>query len=77
MVFAQGYTVGDLNDDGIINVGDVVALINYLYRGGLPPAHPCTGDVNWDTIINVGDVVSLINYLYRGGLPPNPPYCYD
>jgi hypothetical protein len=29
--------VGDCNGDGIINIGDVVYLITYLYRGGPPP----------------------------------------
>ncbi len=29
---------GDCNSDGMIDVGDVVYLINYLYRGGDPPS---------------------------------------
>ena len=35
-----GFICGDINDDGIINVGDVVYLVSYLYRGGDPPNPP-------------------------------------
>ncbi len=61
---------GDSNGDGIINVGDVVYLVSYLYRGGPAPGPLWVGDCNCDDIINVGDIVSLVSYLYRGGPPP-------
>jgi hypothetical protein len=61
---------GDVNADGIINVGDVVYLVNYLYKGGSEPCPVEAGDVTSDGIVNVGDVVYLVNYLYKGGDPP-------
>jgi hypothetical protein len=64
---------GDVTGDDIINVGDVVFLISYLYRGGAAPSPIEVGDVNCDGIVNVGDVVFLITYLYRGGPSPS---CY-
>jgi hypothetical protein len=69
-VMATRVTRGDLNADGIINVGDVVYLVNYLYRGGDEPCPIEAGDVTDDGIVNVGDVVFLVNYLYREGDPP-------
>ena len=69
-VLAIRVTRGDVNADGIINVGDVVSLVNYLYRGGGEPCPVEAGDVTSDGIVNVGDVVFLVNYLYRGGDPP-------
>ena len=63
-------TRGDVNADGIINIGDVVALVNYLYRGGDEPCPVEAGDLTGDCIVNVGDVVFLVNCLYRGGDPP-------
>ncbi|UCB52773.1 MAG: dockerin type I repeat-containing protein [Candidatus Zixiibacteriota bacterium] len=69
-VMATRVVRGDLNADGIINVGDVVYLVNYLYRGGDEPCPIEAGDVTDDGIVNVGDVVFLVNYLYRGGDPP-------
>ncbi len=67
---------GDVNNDSVVDVGDVVHLINYLYRGGLAPVPlPCVGDVNNDDAVDVGDVVYLINYLYKGGASPDPNCC--
>jgi len=64
---------GDANGDMIIDVGDVVYLINYLYKNSPAPNPPEVGDCNFDGVINVGDVVFLINYLYKGGDPPGCP----
>lgn len=69
-VLAIRVTRGDVNAGGIINVGDVVSLVNYLYRAGGEPCPVEAGDVTSDGIVNVGDVVYLVNYLYRGGDPP-------
>ena len=62
---------GDANADGVIDVGDVVYLINYLFRAGSEPEPMlCVGDVTADGEVNIGDVVYLTNYLFRGGPPP-------
>jgi len=54
-------------------VADVVFLVNFLYRGGDPPAPIEAGDVNCDGVVDVGDVVFLINCLYKGGDPLGCP----
>ena len=64
------YLSGDANADGVIDLGDVVYLINYLYRDGSAPNPLEAGDVNCDETVDLGDVVYLINYLYRDGPPP-------
>jgi hypothetical protein len=69
-VLATRVARGDVNADGIINVGDVVCLVNYLYKLGQEPCPVEAGDVNGDCALNVGDVVFLVNYLYRGGNAP-------
>jgi hypothetical protein len=61
---------GDATPDGAVDVGDVVFLVNYLYRSGDAPDPEAAGDVNCDGVVDVGDVVYLVNYLYRGGDPP-------
>jgi hypothetical protein len=62
---------GDVNANGVIDVGDVVYLINYLFRNGpVPVPDRCSGDCNGDTFVDVGDVVYLINYLFRSGPAP-------
>ncbi len=69
LVLASGYTYvyGDANADGVVTVGDMVYLVNYLYRLGPVPDPPSAGDVNGDCVITVGDIIYLMNYLYRGG----------
>jgi hypothetical protein len=67
-----GYIPGDVNGDGIANSADVVFLINYLYKGDVPPITPIAGNVNGDSVIDIGDVVHLINYLFKSGYHPNP-----
>ncbi|UCB53298.1 MAG: C39 family peptidase [Candidatus Zixiibacteriota bacterium] len=64
---------GDANGDEIVDVGDVVYIVNFLYRNGNPPVPLQAADANCDGIVDIGDVVYLINYLYRGGDPPGCP----
>ncbi len=61
---------GDANIDSLVDVGDLVFLTNYLYRGGTEPCVCEAADCNHDCLISVSDVVYLINYLYKGGLVP-------
>jgi len=71
LVLASGYTYvyGDADGDGIVNLGDLLFILSYLYKGGPPPDPLSTGDPNGDCTIDLGDVLSLTNYLYRMGLP--------
>jgi hypothetical protein len=61
---------GDANRDGEIEVGDVVFLINYLFKEDSPPDPLLAGDATCEGDVNVDDVVYLISYLFRNGLPP-------
>jgi hypothetical protein len=61
---------GDLTEDTWIDVGDVVSLINYLFKGGTAPDPVCRGDVNCSGLTDIGDVILLINYLFKGGNAP-------
>ncbi|MCP4569980.1 MAG: peptidoglycan DD-metalloendopeptidase family protein [FCB group bacterium] len=68
------YIVGDANEDGTINVGDAVHVINYVFKNGPAPLPYSAGDVNGDETINVGDAVFLINYVFKNGPPPEEIY---
>jgi len=61
---------GDVNNDSVVDLGDLVYIINYLYKSGPEPIPWEAGDLNCDEIVDLGDVVYLINYLYRDGPPP-------
>ncbi len=55
--------MGDLNQDGLINVQDIILTINIIL--GAPPSdyELCSGDINEDGIIDILDIVLLINMI--------------
>jgi aminopeptidase N len=69
-IIVREFIRGDVNNDSVVDLGDAIYLINYLYRYGPEPMPWETGDVNCDGTIDLGDVVYLINYLFRDGPPP-------
>jgi len=69
-VLVSEHMPGDANGDRILDIGDVVYLINYLYKSGPAPDPTESGDANCDATLDLGDVVYLINYLFKGGPAP-------
>ena len=62
----EDYTLGDVNGDGIVNIGDVTALINYLLSGDASSINLNGADVNQDGGVSIADVTALINFLLTG-----------
>jgi hypothetical protein len=74
---------GDCNQDGSVDISDVVCMVSLIFRGFLlldrtVPQEPCgTGegtravlDVNGDAQGNISDIVYLAMFLFQGGRPP-------
>ncbi|MEZ5360141.1 MAG: dockerin type I repeat-containing protein [Candidatus Zixiibacteriota bacterium] len=62
---------GDVNDDGNVNPGDLVYLINYLFLNeAAPPAGIGAANINDDNTIDIRDVMYLYRYLFLGGPAP-------
>ena len=56
--------LGDLNEDGTINVLDIVLLVNIILNDIIPNSHiQWAADVNIDVILNVLDIVILVNII--------------
>ena len=55
--------MGDLNQDGLKNVQDIILTINIIL--GAPPSgyELCSGDINEDGVIDILDIVLLINLI--------------
>jgi hypothetical protein len=68
---------GDANNDGIMNVGDVVYLLNYLYKGGPAPSPAANGDVNGDCAVNIDDVIYFTCLLQEKRTYPVACTCTD
>lgn len=56
---------GDANDDGLVNLGDAVYLVRYIFMGGPPPAVEYRSDIDCDGDVDIGDAVGIINYVFR------------
>jgi hypothetical protein len=50
---------GDVNGDGEVNVGDIMAVINIMAA----EETDLKGDVNGDNAVNVGDIMAIINIM--------------
>ena len=63
------YKLGDVNDDGSINIRDVAATLNY-YVGKLSDSdiNVLAADVNGDKSVNIRDVAAIL-YYYAKDIP--------
>ena len=55
----QQSNVGDINEDTLINIQDVILIINLI----LNDEFNLLADINLDSIINVLDVIQLVNII--------------
>ena len=53
------YTLGDVNEDGIIDVADIVGVHQITAGGSTVGYNQLTADANADGVINVADVVRI------------------
>ena len=63
------YTLGDANDDKMINITDVVAVISYMLEENPSPFIFKAADINADNMINVTDVVGIIDIMTADEAP--------
>ncbi len=67
---------GDANNNGAINLSDIIFLVNNVFKGGTAPNPLCLGDVNNSGgNPNLTDIIYLVNFVFKGGPAPNPPFC--
>ena len=69
---AMSFTRGDVDQDQTINVGDAVAMLNYLAGNGPIPCLDAA-DVNDDGEVTIVDPVYLLHWLFNAGAPPELP----
>jgi hypothetical protein len=61
--------MGDVDNNGIINIFDITTLIAHLYSGGPELDRPAHADVNCDCVVNIFDITCLITSIYSTGSP--------
>ena len=58
--------IGDVNNDGDINISDVVCIVSWI-MGEVPPVFIReAADYNHDGMITITDVTALVNYILSG-----------
>ena len=58
--------VGDVDEDGLVNISDVTALIDYLLNSDASAINLSNADCDGDGLVNISDVTCLIDYLLNG-----------
>ena len=54
---------GDVDGNGTANIGDIAALVNFLFKGGPAPNPLANGDVNGDCLINYDDYTCMMQAI--------------
>lgn len=70
--FESGFIRGDATADGLVNLGDAIYILNFLFKNGPPPNPMAAGDTNCDGTVSLSDAIYLLNFLFKEG---NPPGC--
>lgn len=58
---------GDVNADGLVNVTDIVAVVNYIMNNFSDDFVFDAADVNADGLVNVTDIVQIVNIIMETG----------
>lgn len=74
---AWAFTPGDANEDGDVNLGDIIRVVNIVFKGAPYPQDGEQADPTADCKINLSDAVYLVNYIFKSGKLPDWTVCFD
>ena len=64
---------GDANNDGLLNLADGIAILNYLFGDETVPCQN-SADTTDDAQIDITDAISIFSYQFAGGAAPPAPF---
>lgn len=70
---ACDYICGDADDNGSVDILDIIFLIDFKFKGGPAPTYPASSDVDNDGDVNILDIIYLIDFKFKNGPEPNCP----
>ena len=59
---------GDVNQDGIVNILDIIITVNFIFEGEFIEI----ADLNEDSIVNVVDIIEIVQIIIYGWTPEFP-----
>lgn len=62
----DSFIPGDVNSDGLVNVTDIVATVNYIMEKPSDNFNEAAADLNGDGYINVTDIVKMVSIIMSG-----------
>ena len=70
---SSAFSRGDVTGDGLLSIGDSIAILHFKFLG--IPFGEClsAADVNDSGTINTSDAIQLLSFLFLGGTAPMPP----
>lgn len=69
----ESFKRGDASADGVINIGDVVVGLNWVFIGSELLCDDAF-DVNDDSLIDIADAIFLLSAMFEGGVVPAMPF---
>ena len=60
------YIPGDVNGDGLVNVTDIVATVNFIMEKPSDGFNKDAADLNGDGLVNVTDIVKMVSIIMNG-----------
>jgi hypothetical protein len=61
--YGDSFLMGDVNNDGYVNIADVTCMVSYIL-GNTPPVFiRKAADINNDDVINITDVTALVELI--------------
>ncbi len=70
----RAFVRGDADGDGVLQVSDPIALLNYLFLGAGDLSCHDAGDADDGGSENLSDAVTLLSFLFLGGPEPAAPF---
>ena len=71
MVWSARQTLpGDCDKSGAFTSADIISLVNFVFKSGLPCNYGCHGDANCSGQITSADIIHMVNHVFKSGAPP-------
>ena len=65
------FLCGDVNEDGSVTSGDIIYMVNHVFKGGEPPRPvPASGDVDRSSALTSADIIFLVTFVFKSGTAP-------
>jgi len=74
MQSAQFFQRADVNQDGVVDISDVIAELDFLFAAHAAPACLEAADTNDDGSVDISDAVYTLLYLFGGRARPAAPF---